>query len=364
MSPNKQSYNLALVGAGRQGMAILAALVPLRRDDQPLRLVGVADLDPEAPGLVFARRYDVPVFQNFLDLLKLPALDIVVNSTGLPEVFTELQANCPPSISVLNCDRTQPWEDFWDSISKSLRFTEDYPHLKIGIIGGGKGCQDVLSQTAQGLNSRPRIVIIGVADPDPLAPGVVTAKELGIPTFLDCRALLKQNPDLILELTGNPEVREIIRQQKPEHTQIIDHIQSRLFWELFKKEEDRLRLRVESEIKLADQRSRFQRIFDHLPDPVLVLNQDYIVEEVNQTFLNRFQKQVEEVIGQHCYQIFHQLDGPCDLHGMVCPLPQVIQENQTTHVLQRFPDAEWRFILQRDYHVAVMSSGRQAEEGN
>ena len=109
---------------------------------------------------------------------------------------------------------------------------------------------------------------------------------------------------------------------------------------MFKKEEDRLRLRVESEIKLADQRSRFQRIFDHLPDPVLVLNQDYIVEEVNQTFLNRFQKQVEEVIGQHCYQIFHQLDGPCDLHGMVCPLPQVIQENQTTHVLQRFANAD------------------------
>ena len=163
---------------------------------------------------------------------------------------------------------------------------------------------------------------------------------MGIPTFRKCIPLLKQNPDLILELTGDPEVRETLKQQKPAHTQIIDHIQSRLFWELFKKEEDRLRLRVESEIKLADQRSRFQKIFDHLPDPVLVLNQDYTVEEVNQTFLNQFQKKIEEVIGQHCYQIFHQLDGPCDQHGMVCPLPQVLEENQTTHVLQRFPGAD------------------------
>ena len=182
MSPNKQSYNLALVGAGRQGMAILAALVPLRRGDQPLRLVGVADLDPEAPGLVFARRYDVPVFQSFLDLIKLPGLDIVVNSTGLPEVFTELQANCPQSISVLNCDRSQPWEDFWDSISKSLRFTEDYPHLKIGIIGGGKGCQDVLSQTAQGLNSRPRIVIVYRGGRSrPPGPGSAYRQRVGYP---------------------------------------------------------------------------------------------------------------------------------------------------------------------------------------
>lgn len=37
MSPGKPFYNLALVGAGRQGMAILEALVPLRRDDQPPR---------------------------------------------------------------------------------------------------------------------------------------------------------------------------------------------------------------------------------------------------------------------------------------------------------------------------------------
>ena len=73
MSPNKQSYNLALVGAGRQGMAILEALVPPRRADQPLRLVGVADLNPEAPGIVYARRYNLPVFQSFLDLIKLPA---------------------------------------------------------------------------------------------------------------------------------------------------------------------------------------------------------------------------------------------------------------------------------------------------
>ena len=95
MSPNKQSYNVALVGAGRQGLAILEALIPPRRADQPLRLIGVADLNPEAPGIVYARRHNLPVFQNFLDLIALPSLDIIVNSTGLPDVFTELQSHCP-----------------------------------------------------------------------------------------------------------------------------------------------------------------------------------------------------------------------------------------------------------------------------
>jgi two-component system, NtrC family, sensor kinase len=340
MSPNKQSYNLALVGAGRQGLAILEALIPPRRHDQPLRMVGVVDLNPDSPGVIYARRHNLPVFQNILELLKLPALDIIVNATGLPEVSTELQAQCPPEISVLNCDRTQTWDDFWNTISNSLSFTEDYPHLKIGIIGGGKGCQRVLQQAAKSLGSRPRLVIIGVADPNPQAQGVLTAQAMGIPTFRKCIPLLKQNPDLILELTGDPQVRQTLKQQKPAHTQVIDHIQSRLFWELFKKEEDRLRLRVESELKLADQRSRFQKIFDYLPDPVLVLNQDYTVEEVNQTFLNRFQKKVEGVVGQHCYQILHELDGPCDRHGLVCPLPQVLADNQPAEVLQCFPGVD------------------------
>jgi two-component system NtrC family sensor kinase len=342
MSPGKQIYYLGLVGAGRQGMGILEALVPARRDDQPIQLLGVVDINPEAPGILYAYRHNLFVTVNFIDLLQLPELDILVNATGLPEVSQELQAHCPEGVSVLSCDRPHSGEDFWDIISNSqcLSFTEEYFPLKIGIVGGGKGCQKVLQQTARGLRNRQRINIIGVADPDPQAPGMVVAKELGIPTFGEYGSLLEEAPDLILELTGDPQVRESIIQQKPAHTEIIDHIQSRLFWELFKKEEDRLRLKVETEIKLADQRSRFQKIFDYLPDPVLVLNPDYTVEEVNQTFLNRFQKKVEEVIGKRCYEVMHQFEEPCDRQGMVCPLPQVLDRCLTARVLQSSPSPD------------------------
>ena len=127
---------------------------------------------------------------------------------------------------------------------------------------------------------------------------------------------MKKDPDLILELTGDPQVREGIIRQKQPHTQIIDHIKARLFWELLQRDEDRLRYKVESEIKLAGQRSRFHRIFDHLPDPVLVLLSNYMVDEVNLTFLNRFQKKEAEVVGKPCYEVFHQFDAPCDAKGL------------------------------------------------
>lgn len=352
MSPDKQFYHLALVGAGRHGMAIMEALIPSRRDNQALRLVGVADIDPQAPGILYAQRYNIPVFQDLADLVKLPGLNIIVDTTGSLDVSARLNTLCPPQVSILNCDRTVPWEDFWDSVSKSLRFTEDFPLIKIGIIGGGKACQDVLLQTAKGNSSHRRLQIIGVADPDPGAPGLLTARAMGIPIYEDCLAIMEAAPDLILELTGNATVRELLRQKKPDHTQVIDHVQSRLLWELFKKEEDRLRFRVESEIKLADQRNRFQRIFDHLPDPVLVLNEDYIIEEVNQTFLNRFGKSLDEVIGRPCYQIFHQLDAPCDRYGLVCPLPEVLQKCETQSVIQRFPQPEGCQV----FHEITMSA--------
>jgi two-component system NtrC family sensor kinase len=340
MSPGKQFYNLALVGAGRQGMAILEALVPLRRDDQPLRVVGVADLNPAAPGVLYAYRHNLFVTVDFTDLFQLPELDIIVNATGHPEVSKQLDEQRPAGLMVLNVDRPLSWEDFWDLISMDLSPVQEDTPLKIGIVGGGKAGHEVLKLISGEPRYRRRIEILWVADPNTQAQGVILAKELGIPTFTELAPIRESNPDLILELTGDPEVRERIIQQKGPHTQIIDHIKARLFWDLLHRDEDRLRSKVESEIKLAGQRNRFQRIFDHLPDPVLVLKPNYMVEEANLPFLNRFHKQVDEVIGKPCYEVFHQFDEPCDRKGLPCPLPTVLEKCETVQGLQGFPNPD------------------------
>ncbi|MGO9577901.1 MAG: PAS domain-containing protein [Desulfobaccales bacterium] len=340
MSLGKQSYNLALVGAGRQGMAILEALVPIRRDNQPLRVVGVADLNPEAPGVLYAYRHNLMVTVDFADLLQLPELDIIVNATGHPEVSLQIDEQRPERLMVLNVDRPISWEDFGDLISMGLSSVEEVAPLKVGIVGGGRGGQEVLRLITGDPRYKRRIEILGVADPNSLAQGIVLAKELGIPTFNEYAPLLEADPDLILELTGDPQVRERIIRQKGPRTQIIDHLKARLFWDLLHLENDRLRNKVESEIKLAGQRTRFQRIFDHLPDPVLVLLSDYMVDDVNLTFLNRFQKKAAEVIGKPCYEVFHQFDEPCDRKGMSCPLPSVIKNSQTVQDLHPFPNPD------------------------
>jgi PAS domain S-box-containing protein len=341
MSPEKRSYNLAIVGAGRQGMAILEALVPTRKMDQllreqPLHVVGVADLNPNAPGIIYANRFNLLVTVNFVDFFNLPDLDIIVNATGRSEVSQQLREQAPGNLMVLNVDRPFfSWEDFWDLIPVELSSIKEVAPLRIGIVGGGRGGHEVLQLLAGNQSYKRRIEILGVADPNPLAQGMILAKSMGIPTFDDYGHLLQEDPDLILELTGELQVREGLIRQKQPHTQIIDHIKARLFWELLRREEDRLRNKVESEIKLGRQRSRFHRIFDHLPDPVLVLLSNYTVDEVNLTFLNRFQKKEAEVVGQPCYKVLHKFDEPCEARGLTCPMARVLESCQTVQVFHQ-----------------------------
>jgi PAS domain-containing protein len=104
-------------------------------------------------------------------------------------------------------------------------------------------------------------------------------------------------------------------------------------------EEDWLRHKIENEIELAGQRRWFQKIFDHFPDPVLVLTPDHLIVEANLPALERFQKPAAKVIGRPCYEVFHGFKEPCDRHGMICPMPEVIENYKTSKVLQRRDNA-------------------------
>jgi two-component system NtrC family sensor kinase len=340
MSP-KPKYNLAIVGAGRQGMSILEALVPPRKEDDALRVIGVADLNPEAPGISYARRHNLFVTANISDLVKLPDLDIIVNATGRPEVSRQLNELRSETLLILSVDRPHARENFWNLISMEFS-SQEFPPLRLGLVGGGKAAHEVLQLLTGDRRPKRRIDILGVADPDMEAPGMILARSLQIPTFLDYAPLLAAHPDLILELTGDPRVREQVIQQKDPHTQIIDHIKARLFWDLLRHEGDCLRSEVEREIKLAYQRSHFQMIFDHLPDAVLVLSPEYVVEEANLNFLKRFRKKPEEVIGRNCYEVFHNFDEPCDRKGMPCPMTEVLKDCRPHQLIQQYPDADGR----------------------
>lgn len=73
---------VAIIGAGAGGSALMKILAP----DPLVRIVGVAEINPRAPGLRLAKRYDIPVTRDFHELLALEDLDLIIDVTGNWEV--------------------------------------------------------------------------------------------------------------------------------------------------------------------------------------------------------------------------------------------------------------------------------------
>jgi len=85
-----QKLSVAIVGAGQAGLNIYNIL----KEIEGVRIYGLADINPAAPGFSAAREDGVLVTENFNDLLKLPGLDVVILATENQEVRERLVKNC------------------------------------------------------------------------------------------------------------------------------------------------------------------------------------------------------------------------------------------------------------------------------
>ena len=73
---------VAIIGAGAGGSALLSILAR----DPLVRIVGIAEINPQAPGLRLARRYGIPIVSDYKELLGSEEIDLVIDVTGNSEV--------------------------------------------------------------------------------------------------------------------------------------------------------------------------------------------------------------------------------------------------------------------------------------
>ncbi len=103
---------------------------------------------------------------------------------------------------------------------------------QIALVGGGNFCRTFIRFFLENELSCAKPRFRAVADVNPNAPGMQYAKELGIFTTTDYRELY-QLPGLqvIMEITHDPDLAAEIQSGKPSHIELIDHFQSRYFWD-------------------------------------------------------------------------------------------------------------------------------------
>jgi transcriptional regulator with PAS, ATPase and Fis domain len=97
------------------------------------------------------------------------------------------------------------------------------------IVGAGKGGRALLEM----LVGDPTVAILGVADLNPWAPGIELARRVNIPVTTDFREVISDTrADLIIDVTGNPDVHQTILGLKPPSTEVIGGIGARFMWDL------------------------------------------------------------------------------------------------------------------------------------
>ena len=91
--PNS-TFCVAVIGAGETGTPLLQQLV-----DAPfVQVLGVADLDTEAPGMRLARARGVTTTTDFMELARLgDRLDVLIDVTGVAKVREALRQHMQDS---------------------------------------------------------------------------------------------------------------------------------------------------------------------------------------------------------------------------------------------------------------------------
>lgn len=103
------------------------------------------------------------------------------------------------------------------------------------IIGAGKGGKALLELFACGSG----VEVIGIGDINPQAPGLILARNLGIPTTTDVRALIHDSrADLIVDVTGDASVGALVREQKQPRAEVLGGTSALLVWKLAQYERD------------------------------------------------------------------------------------------------------------------------------
>jgi two-component system NtrC family sensor kinase len=205
--------------------------------------------------------------------------------------------------------------------------------MNIAVVGGGTRCAQLLKLIDQHQFEKIHPKIVAVADLKADAPGLLLAKRKGLFTTADYNDLfLLDDIDLIIELTGNPDIIYDILGKKGEHVRAISTRTAQLFWEIGRVST----MQKKTSQELDEAKALYKTMINELiQEDVLVIGHDYRIIDVNNTVLNRLGLQREQVVGKYCYEITHRQSFPCTGEKHPCPLiktMETIEPSQTTHV--------------------------------
>lgn len=109
--------NIAVIGGGNGGTTILGAFQGI--DD--FRVLGICDVNQNAPGMRLARELGVPVFSDIGEILNQPGLEVVIEATGNERVREMVTSLKPAAVSLVDSFMANMMMTFVEGHEKILK---------------------------------------------------------------------------------------------------------------------------------------------------------------------------------------------------------------------------------------------------
>jgi PAS domain S-box-containing protein len=153
---------------------------------------------------------------------------------------------------------------------------------RVLIVGAGKGGTAILGMLRQ------TAVIVAVVDTNEQAPGMILAKEAGIPTGTDWEPFINHDLDLIIEVTGSNEVFKSIVQSRSSQTIVVPGSVAYMVSTLMEEREELIR-------RLRNETYKHDLIFNSSGDAMIVVDA--------QGLITLFNRNAEKVTGLSSAQV-------------------------------------------------------------
>jgi PAS domain S-box-containing protein len=163
---------------------------------------------------------------------------------------------------------------------------------KVLIIGGGKGGTAILKI----LHEVSLMKVIGITDVNENAVGLRLAEEWGIPVGKDWKKFLDDSVDIVIEVTGDLQVFEDVREERGRNTVLIPGSVAFLISKLLEEKEDLIG-------QLTSESFKRDLIFNSTDDGMVGIDSKGIVMLFNKSAERMIGISSEAVIGKHINEV-------------------------------------------------------------
>jgi PAS domain S-box-containing protein len=97
-----KTLNVAIVGGGPGCKAIMDMIFAEKLSQLSMKLIGVASIEPQAVGYLYAQEQGIYTTEDYRDLYELRDLHIIIELTGRPEIANEIFQTKPEHVRLMD----------------------------------------------------------------------------------------------------------------------------------------------------------------------------------------------------------------------------------------------------------------------